>query len=322
MIFYGKLKKQAFFIFRKGRNVKNLLLILLLVNFYFKTMKKKIILASFAALSAVVALPLLSAFEAHIINVTARIENALAVNTIPIDFGTVFPQEQLDRRFDVRLSGSFMDEKRVDDVEYIIRQKPKCGWTDNNGEILVGGTKSGHVDDNGIMHCPIEEALPNPDLTGHPNAKYGQLPLLCRYLSKHKIRDNETTAENDQSLNAFHEIGSIVGGKWVWNDVHGRLAKSENDLFDIWNLDLKVPCFGGHCAQDWHDFVKDINPDADPNKFIENPELEHKVFGCDVWIEVTGVSEKPITGISSSPSIAGVATTPTIAGVSTSPTLA
>lgn len=261
-------------------------------------MKKKIILASFAALSAVVALPLLSAFEAHIINVTARIENALKVDTNPIDFGTVFPQEQLDRRFEVALSGSFMDAGRVDDVEYIIRQKPKCGWTDNNGETLVGGTKSGHVNDNGIMHCPIEEALPNPDLTGHPNAVYGQLPLLCRYLSKHEMtgntQDDEPLGENDGSLNAFHEIGSMATGKWVWNDVRGRLAKTDRDHQDIWNLDLKVPCFGGHCAQDWHNFVKGINQEADPNKFIEDPKNEHKVFGCDVWVEVAGVSPMPI----------------------------
>lgn len=253
-------------------------------------MKKKIILASFAALSAVVALPLLSAFEAHIINVTARIENALAVNTIPIDFGTVFPQEQLDRRFDVRLSGSFMQEDRVDDVEYIIRQKPKCGWTINNGQELVGETQSGHVDDNGNFSCP-RPTVDTPPVSG---AQYGQLPLLCRYLSKHKIRDNETTAENDGSLPAFHEIGSMATDKWVWNDVHGRLAKSENDFFDIWNLDLKVPCFGGHCAQDWAKFVTDINPQADPNKFIQPQELEHKIFGCDVWVEVTGVSRFPI----------------------------
>lgn len=287
-------------------------------------MKKKIILASFAALSAVVALPLLSAFEAHIINVTARIENALSVNTNPIDFGTVFPQEQLDRRFEVVLSDSFERENRVNDVEYIIRQKPKCGWTINNGQELVGETQSGHVDDNGNFSCP-RPTVDTPPVSG---AQYGQLPLLCRYLSKHELTPDPTRdlqgnpiPDNDGSLNAFHEIGSMATGKWVWNDVRGRLAKTDKDRQDIWNLDLKVPCFGGHCAQDWNNFVRGINQEADPNKFIQPQELEHKVFGCDVWVEVKGVSPMPIiqetpnttTSISSSPSIAGISTSPTLA---------
>src|SRR3989338_2228720 len=86
-----------------------------------------------------------SAFEAHVINVTARIENALSVPTEPIDFGTVFPQEELDATFPVVLSQSFLDEDRVDDVEYIIRQKPKCAITAEDGQVLVGPTATGHV---------------------------------------------------------------------------------------------------------------------------------------------------------------------------------
>lgn len=258
-------------------------------------MKKKIILASFAALSAVVALPLLSAFEAHIINVTAQIENALSVDTHSLTFGTVFPQEKLDRFFDISLSQSFEDEQKADDVNYIIRQKPKCGWTTDEGEILVGETQSGHVDDEGRFSCP-SPTVDTPPIIG---AVWGQLPLLCRYLSKHEMThdhminpDGTQTLDNDDSLNAFHEIGSMTTGTWVWTDVKGRLAKSENDYLDTWDLDLKVPCFEGHCAQDWDNFVHTANPNSNvnPNSFIQPITNEHKVFGCDIWVEVTGVS--------------------------------
>src|SRR3989344_1287052 len=91
-----------------------------------KNIIKKVGLAG-ATLAVVVAgAAAFSAFEAHGINVTARIENALKVDTYAIDFGTVFPQEKLDKFFNVGLSDSFVAEDRVDDVEYFIRQKPKC----------------------------------------------------------------------------------------------------------------------------------------------------------------------------------------------------
>jgi len=90
---------------------------------------KKLLTAFLAIGVAMVLIPLFAAFEAHVVNVTATIENALSVPIEAIDFGTVFPQERLDRYIDVALSQSFIDEDRVDDVEYIIRQKPKCGWS-------------------------------------------------------------------------------------------------------------------------------------------------------------------------------------------------
>ena len=89
-------------------------------------MPRKILLGLSGVVVAFSSLPLFAAFEAHVINVTAKIENALTVDTTPIEYGTVFPQEQLDRYVTVALSQSFQDEQRVDDVSYVIRQKPKC----------------------------------------------------------------------------------------------------------------------------------------------------------------------------------------------------
>src|SRR3989344_597566 len=66
-----------------------------------------------------------SAFESHVINVTARIENGLFVDTDDIGFGTVFPQEYLTSDVRIALSDSFFGEDRVVDIEYVIKQKPK-----------------------------------------------------------------------------------------------------------------------------------------------------------------------------------------------------
>jgi hypothetical protein len=89
-----------------------------------------------------------------------------------------------------------------------------------------------------------------------------------------------------------------------WTDVLGRLAKSDTDTededpgdtVDNWIIDLAVPTFSGFAAQDWLDFVREEsgNPDMtqeEADAFSQPIENEHKVFGCDLWIEVTEVSE-------------------------------
>ena len=226
-----------------------------------------------------------SAFEAHVINVTAKIENALNVPLRALNFGTVFPQEKLDKTFDVTLSQSFQDEDRVDDVDYFIRQKPKCGLpvvgTPTNGQEY---SAFGQVteDANGGFKCVDADK------------GYVMLPLLCPYLSKSEITTDGTGAENDgAALSAFHGPINLVD----WNlavaksfDVKGHLVKAAGDISDTWNIDLKVPCFGGHCAQDWESFVEDVNPNAIAANYVQPIANEHKLYGCDLWLEVFSIS--------------------------------
>jgi len=242
-------------------------------------MKKRILLGIATAGTALAMIPMFAAFEAHVINVTATIENALNVPISEIEFGTVFPQEALDQTFEVFLSQSFLDEDRVDDVDYFIRQKPKCA--DN----LESPTQFGVVteDGEGNFECVDENFV--------------MLPLLCPYLSKHEISADGTApnGENDgEGLNAFH--GPIDLVSWTLSvaqsfDVDGHLAKSQDDENDTWNINLKVPCFFGQCAQDWADFVEEHGEEgADPDEYIQPIENEHALFGCDLWLEVGGVS--------------------------------
>jgi hypothetical protein len=257
-------------------------------------MKTKIALTFGAFATALAMLPMFAAFEAHVINVTARIENALEVPIEHLDFGTVFPQEWLGKPLAIRLSQSFIDEGRVDDVDYFIRQKPKCGVTTLDGQTLVvGSTQTGHVmvGDNPDTPNITEdwwvdcgEAPVNFDSSTH---MYGVLPMLCPYISKHP--DNQP--ENDDSLDSFHKPFVIRDdGTIVWNDTRGHLAKSQQDIEDNWIIDLAVPCFGGHCAQDWKSWVASVNPTADASQFVQDIKNEHKVFGCDLWVEVSGIS--------------------------------
>lgn len=221
-----------------------------------------------------------SAFEAHVINVTARIENALNVPVRELQFGTVFPQEKLDKTFDVTLSGSFLAEDRVDDVEYVIRQKPKCGVpipetdpVEYSSFVQVG------EDNRGNFICPEGSV---------------ELPLLCPYLSKHELTTDGREQENDSAgIFAFHGLpGPWTLATTIATEVKGRLVKAAEDITDKWNIDLKVPCFGGNCAQDWNAFVQAANPEFedDPYLYVADPKLQHEIFGCDLWLEVTGIS--------------------------------
>ncbi len=256
---------------------------------------KKLLIGCGAIAAVLVIMPMFAAFEAHVINVTATIENALTVPTTKILFGTVFPQEQIDKHLNISLSESFLnqqpDPNRVDTVNYMIRQKPKCGFTSADGKVLIGEiTRTGEVviDANSPggyrIDCGVNPNL-NPTTAGVVEGTWGVLPSLCPYLSKHS--SNAT----DVNVPAFHQPFTVSNGVVSWTEAEGTLSKPNQTSAD-WTIDLKVPCFGGFCAQDWNDFVKKINPNADPALYTQSIDNEHKVFGCDLWVETTGVNTK------------------------------
>ena len=241
---------------------------------------KKIFLGLGALALAIAVVPMFAAFEAHVINVTASIENALYVPLKDIRFGTVFPQEKLDQTFNVQLSESFQTTDRVDDIDYFIRQKPKC-WDGNEQDPTFGTVVE---DEEGNFKCADES--------------FAMLPLLCPYLSKHEITADGTASENDSAgITAFHGLPGPwnIGTTWA-TQVNGHLAKSQQDLLDTWNIDLKTPCFEGNCAQDWESFVLSANPLAtNTDDYIQPLANESKLFGCDLWLEVFGISLPPGT---------------------------
>jgi len=85
---------------------------------------KKVILIVAALLMVVSGVAAVSAYEAHVVDVKAHIENALGVAFLELDFGIVFPQELVEKDFVIGLSESFISENqiRVSDVHYVI------GW--------------------------------------------------------------------------------------------------------------------------------------------------------------------------------------------------
>ena len=244
-------------------------------------MKKKLIIGFFAILLALAVAPMFAAFEAHVINVTAQIENALYVHPEDLTFGTVFPQEYFESSFFVTFSASFSagDQRHASTTEYVIKQKPKP----RPEYISQVGL------DNARAWChansPADENDPN-------DPYYGDcFPNLCPYLSKTPDGQPSTgpNANNDIGLPAFHNPDTdFAYGKIVKFDRFGTTIG--NDPGDFWAVDLPVPCFAGQCAQDWASFVLAHNPSVtNPDDYMAPAGLEHQVFGCDLWVEVTDV---------------------------------
>ncbi|MDR3643411.1 MAG: hypothetical protein P4L74_07375 [Candidatus Doudnabacteria bacterium] len=216
-----------------------------------------------------------SAFEAHVVNVTASINNALTVpqEASGISFGAIFPEEVAHQPLNVSLSTSFLNESRVDDVSYMIRQKPKC-VSDTDPSVHPQVTEQGVT-----FVCP---------------AGSHQMPLLCPYLSKHLVTGNCNpdlpvgTEGSCTGIDAFHGTASST----LWTEtvteatqVNGHLVKGGNTT-DNWDIDLHAPCFKGMCAQD----------NVIPADFQPDPSLEGQTFGCDLWVEVNGISTTTETG--------------------------
>ena len=186
--------------------------------------------------------------------------------------------------------GVFLDniqmvgEGRVNTVSYIIRQKPKCGLPIANTD-PVEYSAYGQVteDTNGNFVCADEG--------------YQMLPLLCPYLSKHEVTtDGDNTQNDGPGINAFHGLPGVwdlLKAKSFDDKVYGWLTAT-SDIADEWNIDLKVPCFTDHCAQDWPAYVaanaEPSDPPADPEAYKADPAMEHEIFGCDLWLEVNNIS--------------------------------
>lgn len=222
---------------------------------------KKILIGLSAVAIVVATVPLFAAFEAHVINVTARIENALRVHPEGTNFGTVFPQEYLVRALTIGTSDSFckIDQRRVLSIDYKIKQKPKPR-PEYVAQVGVDAARQWCHDN----YPPVPYDPQDPAWIAYLANCY---PSMCAYLSKQP----KYPESGDTGILAYHDPfdpSSVA---------YGTINKDTDDS-DEWVIDLDVPCFKGHCDQSW----------THPGWELP-PQLESQTFGCDLWVEVTGI---------------------------------
>ncbi|MDR3643412.1 MAG: hypothetical protein P4L74_07380 [Candidatus Doudnabacteria bacterium] len=223
-----------------------------------------------------------SAFEAHVVNVTATISNATDISTSEITFGNVFPQEILHNPITLSLSSSFLSASntRASIVDYVLKQKPKCMATDPANAVQFAQV----VDVPGAEGGPVTFTCP---------AGYTEMPLLCPYLSK------TSPTQGDTSVPSFHGTTDLAS----WTDAVSMATEASGQLSTTgatsttWDIDLHTPCFKGECAQDWDSFVTTANPAVNENASITpeyyeaDPADQNVPMGCDLWYEVSGIGQ-------------------------------
>ena len=212
-----------------------------------------------------VSLPFFAAFEAHVINVRAHIENALKVDSNHIDLGILFPNETdlTISGFKVVLSESFLrdTQTRVKDVSYFIRCKSK-----------------GEHD--------TQSTWDTPEADDH-DRDYWKKHSLCPYF-------NVTSTENEGDT---HKSANLDKG----SGARGQAPASS----DTWNINVPwVPPFAGYASQSELGGPTLTNdPDLEfPNSVSEvvPPSEIGADYGADLWIETCGfsyaaVGDKPAT---------------------------
>lgn len=221
-------------------------------------MKKRILILSLSVVAVAGSILGASAYEAHIINVTAHIENALRVFPAEKDFGTIFPQEYSQKSIFITTSSSFCQptQRRVLNIDYKIVQKPKC--KNAAGE-----------------YAPVNYATHQcPD-------GYMEMISLCPYLSKTPAQ-TDNAPYTDYGVLPFHDPSDP-------SSVATGTINKDHDLQDEWIIDLPAPCFKGYCSQDWPEFVHSYNPDADPHDYELVGDPDGTDLGCDLWVEVTNI---------------------------------
>jgi hypothetical protein len=127
---------------------------------------KKVLLVLVAVVLVASGVAAVSAYEAHVINVRAHVENAMLVPSAPIEFGTVFPEEWIVKDFRVQHSTSFCwdDQWRVDSFNYSVYVEWKI-LSDN-------GTPGDTSDDTyykwlgDALYIGIDPAVEKPEAIG------------------------------------------------------------------------------------------------------------------------------------------------------------
>jgi hypothetical protein len=121
---------------------------------------KKAILILAALMMVISGIAAVSAYEAHVINVQAHVENAMYASKTKVEFDTIFPEEWMTANFTVGYSESFCnpDQQGADNITYAVYVEwkraraetyPKVTGSDNNsyypwlGNALYIGIKDG-----------------------------------------------------------------------------------------------------------------------------------------------------------------------------------
>jgi len=215
---------------------------------------------------------MVSAFEAHAINVTAHVENAVGLDQEVIAFGTVFPEEWRLNKFDVRISESFCAPSQTRHTQIFyevwVVEKPD---PDN----LSGGDNTGVYPWLGdAMYLAVDTTVANPKAADFTPVGTGTPPILMNMINQNLDPPALSTTQSLNKADPFDEVDTIKMG-------------------------LDVPVFEGF----WNDKTDvDSKPSGLPEPTVvilktdedryfpegEDPAMNPIILGADIVIQVIG----------------------------------
>jgi len=86
---------------------------------------KKIIMLVAALLVIASGIMAVGAYEGHLVDVKAHVENAIGVSTYEKDLGVVFPEDDVETQIQIGLSNSFREQQDYSTVKYELWWEPK-----------------------------------------------------------------------------------------------------------------------------------------------------------------------------------------------------
>lgn len=237
-------------------------------------MRKRLVLAIGGLVAILMGVAMFAAFESHQINIEAHIEKATFLRTTQIDFGTVFPQENLiagcfasgpndsnglptpatGLQEDtitaigladcpvIRLSHSFKAQERVNDVHYDVFwvDKPCIPSAGDGNPETTGDTKKCEgLDESDIIDPNGARTFPPGEYIEHD---------ICPYM---QIFDSDPADANDVVVVPAPFTCQPVPG--VPSLVASGTLITNLDEYDIWDLVYWVPV----CEENF-------NPETDP----------------------------------------------------------
>ena len=182
-------------------------------------MKKAILIFS-ALLLVVSGVAAVSAYEAHVVDVKAHVENALIVSD-NIDYGIVFPQETLELEVYIGLSNSFMDEEntRVSDLDYALYWTPKAiygGAIDPDGDGFFEPISPFIIPSFDAAESPLDGTVASGITC--PSQKFYTLPV-----------------PTDYDLWAWGHLDAATDNHDIWH------LKFYSPVFDLWSNNTTDP---------------------------------------------------------------------------------
>ena len=200
---------------------------------------KKVILIITAIVMVASGVAAVSAYEAHTINVIAKVENAISVSTNETDFGTVFPEEWVSQHFSANLSGSFCEQTRVDTVNITVWAEWKekedgtaYPWLGEALYIMANGNK-GYIGANTTAPFGAQPALDIND--EHMQALMDKIPgtdlildnlLVYLYLDVPVFEEfyNSNTDVLDKPREPWADalLAKAWGGDWTADNIKGE----------------------------------------------------------------------------------------------------